>query len=205
LPPSAYLRPTESFYTYGGCVAINDFDALGESGLSRASHRYANATSGRAAALSQITPNCAGTNARFFLAGFGYDVIRDDDLNGAPDRAKHILEVLTWFQNTFPTAVGIVPETYANRLDNAYPNPFNPTTTIRYSIASAGHVSLKIYNAAGQLVRTLVDEDQAPTPGGFSVAWDGASNAGERVASGVYFYQLTATDFSQTKKMVLLK
>jgi hypothetical protein len=205
LPPSAYLRPTESFYSYGGCVAINDFDALGESGLSRASHRYADAKSGRAAALSQITPNGAATNARFFLAGFGYDVIRDDDLNGAPDRAKHLLEVLTWFQNTFPTAVGIAPETYANRLDNAYPNPFNPTTTIRYSIATSGHVSLKIYNAAGQLVRTFVDEAQVPASEGFSVTWDGTDNRGQGVSSGVYFYKLSANEYTECKKMVFLK
>ncbi len=67
-----------------------------------------------------------------------------------------------WFQNVVDEPTGIDPVAFANRLDDNYPNPFNPTTTIRYSIASAGHVSLKIYNAAGQLVRTLVDEDQAP-------------------------------------------
>jgi flagellar hook assembly protein FlgD len=101
--------------------------------------------------------------------------------------------------------VGIEPIVFANRLDNAYPNPFNPTTTIKYSIASTGHVSLKIYNAAGQLVRTLVDEEQSPRVEGFSATWDGRGNRGEDVASGVYFYKLTAKEFTQTKKMVLLK
>jgi flagellar hook assembly protein FlgD len=66
-------------------------------------------------------------------------------------------------------------------------------------------VSLRIYNAAGQLVRTLVDEEQTPVAGGFSVTWDGASNAGENVASGVYFYRLTAKEYTDCKKMVLLK
>jgi flagellar hook assembly protein FlgD len=66
-------------------------------------------------------------------------------------------------------------------------------------------VSLKIYNAAGQLVRTLVDEEQAPQPEGFSAAWDGLSDHGQSVASGVYFYKLTTKEFSDTKKMVLLK
>jgi flagellar hook assembly protein FlgD len=94
---------------------------------------------------------------------------------------------------------------YANKLENAYPNPFNPTTTIRYSIASAGRVSLKIYNAAGQLVRTLVDEDQVPATEGLSATWDGLSDQGQPTASGVYFYKLTTKEFSDTKKMVLLK
>jgi hypothetical protein len=100
---------------------------------------------------------------------------------------------------------GIEPSVCANRLENAYPNPFNPTTTIRYSIAAAGRVSLRIYNAAGQLVRTLVDEAQLPRAEGFSVVWDGADNRGRSVSSGVYFLKLTAGDFSQTRKAVLLR
>jgi hypothetical protein len=204
-PPATYLQPTESFYANGGRAIINDFDVPGQSGLSRVSHRYANATTGQTAALSQITLNGAWTNARFYLAGFAYNFIRDDDTNGVPDYVKHLQEILVWFQNPIGQPTGIDPVAYANRLDDAYPNPFNPTTTIKYSIASAGHVTLRIYNAAGQLVRTLVDADQAPQAGDFSVTWDGAANTGESVASGVYFYQLTAKDFLQTKKMVFLK
>jgi hypothetical protein len=205
VPPVGYLQPTESFYGFGGCWAINDFDAPGQSGLSRVSHRYANAASGQAAALSQITPNGAASNARFYLAGFGFNFIADDDTNGVPDYVKHLQELLVWFQNIVDNPTGIDPVAIANRLEDNYPNPFNPTTTIRYSIASAGRVTLNIYNAAGQLVRTLIDEEQAPVQGGFSKVWNGMNEQGEPVASGVYFYQLTAKDFSQTKKMVLLK
>ena len=68
-----------------------------------------------------------------------------------------------------------------------------------------GPVTLRVYNAAGQLVRTLVDDMQSPQVGGFSVAWDGRDNAGSAVSSGVYFYKLTANKFVQTRKMVLLK
>ena len=205
VPPVGYLQPTESFYVHGGCLTINDFDVPGQSGNSRVSHRYADAASGQSAALSQITPNSASTNARFFLGGFGYNFVRDDDLNGVPDYARHLHEILVWSQNAISYPTGIEPVTFANRLDNAYPNPFNPTTTIRYSIASAGHVSLNIYNAAGQLVRTLVDEDKAPNAEGFSVTWDGSDNRGQGVSSGVYFYKLSARDYGETKKMVLLK
>jgi len=146
-----------------------------------------------------------GSTARFFLAGFGFDFIRDDDTDNVPDYATHLWKVLQWMQNVLPAPTGIDPVAFTNRLENAYPNPFNPTTTIRYSIASAGRVSLKIYNAAGQLVRTLVDEEQAPRAEGLSATWDGRSDNGQPSASGVYFYKLATKEFSDTKKMVLLK
>ncbi|MEE9271360.1 MAG: T9SS type A sorting domain-containing protein, partial [Candidatus Krumholzibacteria bacterium] len=94
---------------------------------------------------------------------------------------------------------------FVNRLEANYPNPFNPVTRIRYSIRERGHVSLRIYNAAGQLVRTLVNEVQTPRPDGFEATWEGRNNAGQTVSSGVYFYKMATKDFTQTKKMVLLK
>ncbi len=90
-----------------------------------------------------------------------------------------------------------------NRLDQNVPNPFNPTTTIAYAIASDNNVSLTIYDVAGRKVRTLVNERQKADM--YKLAWDGVNDAGSRVASGVYFYKLVAGKFTQTKKMVLLK
>jgi len=199
------LVATESFYAYGGCAVINDFDVPGQAGASVVTHRYVNAATGQTAALGQVTANVAATNARFYLAGFGYNFIRDNDTNGVPDYVKHLHEILTWFENLIDVPTGIDPVAFVNNLDDSYPNPFNPTTTIKYSIAERGQVSLKIYNAAGQLVRTLINEQQAPQQGGFSKVWNGMSEQGQPVASGVYFYQLTSKNFSQTKKMVLLK
>ena len=143
--------------------------------------------------------------ARFFLAGFGYNFIRDDDNVAPPDYVPHMREILRWFANEIGDPIGIDPVAYENRLENNYPNPFNPTTTIKYSVAERGAVTLKIYNAAGQLIRTLVDEEKAPVQGGFTANWNGMNDSGQPVASGVYFYRLTAQNFSQTKKMVLLK
>ena len=83
-------------------------------------------------------------------------------------------------------------------LSNAFPNPFNPTTTIEYTLLNEGNVSLVVYNLLGEEVARLVSENQQ---GGYhSVTWD-ASNS----ASGVYLYRLKAGDFIQTRKMVLLK
>ena len=95
----------------------------------------------------------------------------------------------------------IVPEAYA--LDQNYPNPFNPTTTIQFAIAEGGHVDLRIFNSAGQLVRTLAS--RSFDAGQHSLQWDATDHTGSKVASGVYFYQLTSADFSQVKKMLLMK
>jgi len=84
-----------------------------------------------------------------------------------------------------------------------YPNPFNPETRIEYSISKACQVRLEIFNTLGQKIRILVDEYQSVGKKG--VIWDGRNENGNEVASGVYFYRLTAGDFSEAKKMLLLK
>jgi hypothetical protein len=85
-----------------------------------------------------------------------------------------------------------------------FPNPFNPTTAIRYDVpAGGGNVTLKVYDVGGRLVRTLVDGFEAA--GRKTVAWHGQNDRGEMVATGVYFYRMTAPGFERTRKMVLLK
>ena len=88
-------------------------------------------------------------------------------------------------------------------LDQNFPNPFNPTTQIRFGIPEAGSVTLKIYNSVGQLVKTLVDENMSE--GYHQVTWDATDNSGSKLSSGVYFYRLTAGTFAQVNKMLLLK
>jgi hypothetical protein len=91
-----------------------------------------------------------------------------------------------------------------NYLDFNYPNPFNPSTTIRFGVAKAGPVTLRIYNVRGQLVRTLVDDVRQPGVE-HMVTWNGRDDRGRSVASGVYFVRLEASRFTQTRKMVLLR
>ncbi len=79
-----------------------------------------------------------------------------------------------------------------------YPNPFNPVTSIRYEIPKEGIVSLKIYNVLGSEVSTLVNETKQQ--GSYEVTWDAAN-----YPSGVYFYELSADEFTERKKMVLVK
>lgn len=84
-----------------------------------------------------------------------------------------------------------------------YPNPFNPTTTIRYNLPKSATVSLKIFNALGQEIKTLVEGNQAA--GEKTIAWDGKNNAGNPVSSGVYLYVLKSGSEVLSRKMLLLK
>lgn len=84
------------------------------------------------------------------------------------------------------------------------PNPFNPATSIRYSISSAGLATIRIYSVSGALVRTLVERVHAP--GVYTVRWDGKDDAGRKLGSGAYFYKLdTASGNIDSKKLILIK
>ncbi|MEN8191409.1 MAG: T9SS type A sorting domain-containing protein [Bacteroidota bacterium] len=96
---------------------------------------------------------------------------------------------------------GIVSDNNENityKLSNNYPNPFNPSTTINYSIAEQGMVELKVYDVLGRVVSILVNQEQ--TSGNYEVKLDG-----NNLKSGVYFYQIRSGSFVESKKMVLLK
>jgi len=90
-------------------------------------------------------------------------------------------------------AVDAVLPTQFALMQNA-PNPFNPTTVVAYDLPKPAHVRLEIFNVLGQRVRTLVDNNQPA--GTQSVTWDGNDNSGASVASGIYFYRISAGDFN---------
>jgi len=89
------------------------------------------------------------------------------------------------------------------RLGQNAPNPFNPTTEIRYTLASPGEATLRFFDSRGRMVRTLVDGRKEA--GDFAVIWDGRNDAGESLASGVYYYELATGAARETRKAVLLK
>ncbi len=98
-------------------------------------------------------------------------------------------------------SVGVIKnENYPGQflLMQNYPNPFNPCTTIGYSIANSAYVTLKIYDILGKEITTLINEDQLP--GVYRVDFNG-----KNISSGIYFYQITAGNFTDTKKLLLLK
>ena len=94
-----------------------------------------------------------------------------------------------------------IPTEFA--LHENYPNPFNPTTTLRFDLPEVSSITLTIYNMLGQKVRTF--NYQNTSAGYHSVTWDATNDYGEQVGAGVYLYQLQAKDFVKTRKMVLLK
>jgi hypothetical protein len=94
-----------------------------------------------------------------------------------------------------------VPAEYS--LAQNFPNPFNPTTTIEFSIPQSGNVELAIWNIAGQKVRTLINGQQAAAY--YKVVWDGKNDMGETVGAGLYFYKLTSDNFTKIQKMNLIK
>ena len=88
-------------------------------------------------------------------------------------------------------------------LFNNYPNPFNPTTTIKYSVPKVGNVKLRVYNMMGQLIKTLVNDTKAP--GFYNIEWNGTNESNSRVASGIYFYRFESGNFVANNKMILIK
>ena len=85
----------------------------------------------------------------------------------------------------------------------AYPNPFNPTTILKYDLPEQAQVTLEIYDLMGREITQLVNTTQEA--GLRSVQWGGIDSFGKPVSAGVYLYQIRASDYVQTKKMVLLK
>ena len=99
------------------------------------------------------------------------------------------------------TSLAALPTTYA--LDQNYPNPFNPETTIRFHMPQGEQVSLRIYNATGQLVTALTDGHREA--GSYEVRWNGRNAGGYPVPSGIYFCRMKAGAFVDTKKMALIR
>jgi hypothetical protein len=120
-------------------------------------------------------------------------------------------EVFTWTNNGDRievlqlSAAGstheVLPSGYS--LEQNYPNPFNPSTMINFSMPVSGHARIEIFNVLGASV-TVIFDGLAPA-GEHEVVWDGRDDAGRPTASGVYFYRLTADNYTETRKMMLLK
>ncbi len=103
---------------------------------------------------------------------------------------------------------GIMPVSGAGvpskfEMSQNYPNPFNPTTKFEFSLPKQAIVMVKIFDIAGREVKTLLNEKMSP--GKYKVDWNSTDNSGRNVSSGVYFYRIIAGNFTETKKMILVK
>ena len=108
---------------------------------------------------------------------------------------------LQYFTVILKSAAANLPNAF--HLENNFPNPFNPATTIEYSLRNQADVKLSIFNVLGQKVRELVNESQ--TAGIHRVIWDGTDASGTVVSTGIYLYRMQVGDLAETRKMVLIK
>jgi flagellar hook capping protein FlgD len=193
------------------CPFIEDFDLIGTSigapsrGKSGNLLKYPN---NLAAATRFATKYTAfgPDSARTALVAFNYNNIEETG-----ERIRLIKDIMTGYFGVpacyYATAVedpAAEAPPLPNKLYQNAPNPFNPATTIRYSLASAGWATIRVYGVGGALVRTLVDRHHAA--GIYTVRWDGKDDGGRRLSSGVYFYRLeTASGESDAKKLLMLK
>ena len=194
-----------------GCPQIDDFDLILTSNQATANGkagpllRY---PTGYPAATRYATKyvSFGSDSARVAFMGFSFNSIKEGG-----ERLLVTRDIMnTYFKASAcysPTAVEEDPVGEAPQIPNSLaqnvPNPFNPSTTIRYSVSKTGPVAIRVYNAGGALVRTLVSTPHAP--GAYSVRWDGTDDGGRHLASGVYFYRIESAGFRDAKKLILLK
>jgi hypothetical protein len=154
----------------------------------------------------------AGTSSSFFTSGgvFAAEFLDAPPPTGIyPQNGSTAVGTLADLKNTGITEHHDFVEVKPRRTELLpnYPNPFNPETWIPYRLSEEADVTVYIFDSRGQLIRTiLVGRKSAGTYIGKSKAvhWDGKNDGGERIASGVYFYQLKAGRFSDTKKLAVM-
>jgi hypothetical protein len=191
-------------YAYGGCPNANRFDVFEKtaSGKYALSYPVYNSVN-RYAAIASSQLNAGGYSVNTMWFGFSWQYLRDDKVAAPIDRFEIAHDVLAFFGNVCNCDITQAATPKACRLAQNYPNPFNPWTTIKFDMKEKGLVTVKIYDVAGRLVRTLVNE--VKNAGAYSILWDGRNNLGMDTASGIYFYKMDTAGFSATKKLVMLR
>jgi len=160
--------------------------------------------------MDGIADTLAGTGVNGYLDGPG-NTARFSTPNGitaTPDgdtifvAESNRIRMITGVRTNISPSSDLQPvQTFT--LSQNYPNPFNPNTVIEYSLSKRTNVELVVYNANGQKVRVLIDQEQAV--GNCRAEWDGRDEPGQLVSSGVYYYQLRSGQYQQTRKMILIQ
>lgn len=208
LPGNPVIMNVASWIAYGGCVGINTFDAVTTAGSAVRLAEFTDANGlGGAYTFSAATSNVSNLTNRIVSMPYDLMFVYDTGTAGkiaAPlsARAQILQDVLGYFGVAgAPGAVTPVLPSKQFAVAN-YPNPFNPATKIAYTIKGAGHLTLKVFNVRGELVKTLIDGNVISDG---SVMWDGTNNQGSNVSSGVYFYEARMGNDVQVNKMALVK
>ncbi len=201
----------QTWIAYGGCFAINTFDGVNVIGSGQRLAEFIDPYgmtgqySYSAATLNIRNPDLDESR----IISLPYDLMyvetdRSAEGNPLPGRAQLLGDVLMYFgQVGLPENVSDAPARIMFAADN-FPNPFNPVTTIRFSLPTQGHLSLKVYNVRGQLVKTLIDGVR-PAGADQVIVWDGTDHLGNAAASGLYFYEARTGSEVKVGKMTLVK
>ena len=203
---NSVFTETAAWVAYGGCRGINKFDAILINGGEQLAV-FNDGTSGYSAGT--LFEHTNGTR----VISFPYDLLYvrtppTVDKAGAPAstpvRAQVLGEVVSFFGHPpnigFETPAELPGKIFAV---NAYPNPFNPATKIAFSVPKAGHLSLKIFNVRGELVRTLINEVRPAGDG--EIMWTGTNDQNKRVSSGVYFLETRTKENVLVNKMTMVQ
>ncbi len=201
----------QTWIAYGGCPRMNTFDGVNTYGTGQRLAEFTDASGQMgqfnfsAATLNIMNPG--PTQSRAISMPMDLMFVHTDPAapgNPLAGRAQLLEDVLMYFgQVGDPIHVTPVLPKFAFATSN-YPNPFNPGTTIKYSLPKAGHLKLSIYNVRGHLVKTLIDGTR-PAGEDQTIAWDGTNNQGAAVSAGVYFYEARAGGEVKVRKMALVK
>jgi hypothetical protein len=216
-PALEYLGGDPEIWINVGCPYPENLSVVEPLGLlSETSHEWEeDAGTGSVAGIYNSDPDGDGTNEssggytnRVLFNPFSYQEVLDAGY-GIPAGADYarkmvgdvLLNLFSYLNDQTPDDVGDTPA--FTKLHGNFPNPFNPKTTIQFSLSSPAHVNLAVYDISGRLVKQLANERLAAQD--YAIEWNGRNEAGHQVASGVYFYKLQAGDYSATEKMVMLK
>lgn len=165
--------------------------------------------------LPGYPPRCLiariGTGQPFYVGSFAAVVANSSGMlyvginENSPGENAGTMRAFVWRHGDIPTAVDDrrAPPVSSVELFQNVPNPFNPTTTIRFYLPGPARATLDVFDVNGRLVVRLLDRVQPAGEG--SVAWTGKDKRGGRVASGIYFYRLCAGNCAATRKMILLR
>lgn len=197
---------TNSWIAYGGCFGINDFDvvtpAAGATRLAQFTAPGGVSTPYPYAAAILALPDddrVISMNHDFYFVMTPGKVVAP-----IPARAKLLSDVLNYFgvsNNPGNTVDADLP--VARFGVESYPNPFNPSLTIKYTLKNPGNVVMKVYNVRGELVKTLLNDQVSVADG--SVVWDGTNDQGSNVSSGVYFVETRSGGDVNVQKATMVK
>jgi len=129
--------------------------------------------------------------------GYFYYRVQFSDTHG------NLSELSDELHGQYPTGVNIVLPTMFS-LEQNHPNPFNPSTTIKFSLPVSSRLNLHVFDVSGKLVKTLAS-NQVMEAGNYVKVWHGRDNWGQAVSTGIYFYKLSAGDYTEVRRMALIK